>query len=326
MALDCVFTTGVIAVKEKNLLKEKLFRLAEMTAEEAFRALIEHGFGGGAETASTPYEYENLIAVEEKRLEAFIREYAPKETAAAYFLASRDFHNAKALLKAKYLGVSEEKMLAGEGLIPVSVLSSCVASSDFSALQEDNPELKTACEETLKCFEEETVSGAEIGVLFDRENMLYLTRVVKYNRLLKNFLAQKADMLNILTAFRAANQDLAEKYYLPCGTLSKAQLSALFLENEEKLLGAFLGAPYAEFDKVCLQARGKGLPFTDAEKRLASFETEYFAARKYELKREEPFLYYVLRRRVENANVRIVFAGKLAGLREAEIKNRLRTL
>ena len=78
--------------------------------------------------------------------------------------------------------------------------------------------------------------------------------------------------------------------------------------------------------KVCLQARGKGLPFTDAEKRLASFETEYFAARKYELKREEPFLYYVLRRRVENANVRTVFAGKLAGLREAEIKNRLRTL
>ncbi len=326
MALDCVFTTGVIAVKEKNLLKEKLFRLAEMTTEEAFRALIEHGFGGGAETASSPYEYEALISLEEKDLEAFIREYAPTKETAAYFLSPHDFHNAKALLKAKYLSLSEQKMLAGEGLIPISLLTSCVASSDFSPLEKVNAELKSACEEAAKLLEEETVSGSEIGLLFDRASNLHLLRVLKRNRLLKKFIVRKTDMINILTALRSKDSQQAEKYYLLGGELLKEKLAVFFGENEEKILAEFSTTPYSKFVKECVEAKQKGVPYFMAEKILAGFETEYFSARKYELKSEQPFLYYVLRRKIENANVRIVFAGKLAGLTEAEIKKRLRAL
>ena len=326
MALDCVFTTGVIAVKEKNLLKEKLFRLAEMTTEEAFRALIEHGFGGGAETASSPYEYEALISVEEKDSEAFIREYAPTKETAAYFLSPRDFHNAKALLKAKYLSLSEEKMLAGEGLIPISLLTSCVVSSDFSPLEELNSELKSACEEAVKLFEEEMVSGAQIGLLFDRASNQHLLRVLKRNRLLKKFIVRKTDMINILTALRSKDSQQAEKYYLLGGELLKEKLAVFFGENEEKILAEFSTTPYSNFVKACVEAKQKGVPYFIAEKMLAGFETECFSARKYELKSEQPFLYYVLRRKIENANVRIVFAGKLAGLTETEIKKRLRAL
>lgn len=324
MALDCVYTTGVIAVKEKNLLKDKLFRLVEMTAEEAFRALLEHGFGGGAETASSPYEYESLIAAEEKDLEAFIREYAPTKADAAYFLSPRDFHNAKALLKAKHLSVSEEKMLAGEGLIPVSVLSSCISSSDFSPLATVNPELKTACEEAAKLFEEETVSGAEVGLIFDKASYRHLLRVSKANGLLKKFVVKKIDMTNVLTALRVVDRETAKKYYLSGGTLTEEKLAVLFLEDEEKVLGGFSGTPYKAFVKTCLEAKQKSLPLSTAEKILAGFETEYLTERKYELKKNQPFLYYVLRRKIENANVRIVFAGRLAGLNEAEIKKRLR--
>ena len=326
MSLDSVFTTGVIAVKEKNLLNDKLFRLAELTAEEAFRALVEHGFGGGAETASSPYEYEALLSVEENRLEAFIREYAPTKETAAYFLSSRDFHNAKALMKAKYLSVPEEKMLSGEGLIPLSLLKTCVSSLDFSPLSEVNLELKLAFEEAATLMQEESVSGAELGFIFDKACYRYLLSVVKRNRLLKGFVRRKIDMMNILTALRAFDKERAEKYYLLGGELSVARLALLFQENEEKVLGEFSGSPYAEFVKACFEAKGKGVPFSQAEKMLAGLEIEYFAKRKYELKREQPFLYYVFKRKIENANVRIVLAGKLAGLNEAEIKKRLRAL
>ena len=47
--LDVAYTSGVIAVREKYLLKDKIFRFCESTAEEVFRALLENGFGGGAE-------------------------------------------------------------------------------------------------------------------------------------------------------------------------------------------------------------------------------------------------------------------------------------
>ena len=63
---------------------------------------------------------------------------------------------------------------------------------------------------------------------------------------------------------------------------------------------------------------------TEAEKFVGGYDVSYFSERKYALEKIEPFLYYVYRRRIENANVRIVFACLFAGLNEHEIKKRLR--
>jgi vacuolar-type H+-ATPase subunit C/Vma6 len=321
MSLSSVYTTGVIAVKEKSLLKDRLDRLAEMTVEEAFRALLEHGFGGGAETASSPYEYEALIAREERDLDAFILEYAPTSAAAAYFLSPRDFHNAKALFKARLLSVSAEKMLASEGQVPIAILSSCISSFDYSAI---SGELRLACEEAEKLLAEESVSGAELGLLFDKACYRHLRSVCKNNRTLRCFLVQKIDMINILTTVRAGVFDFAKQQYLSGGKLTEKTLEILAQGDGEKIKETFKNTQYAEFVRLCIDAREKNLPLSLAERLLGGYETDSFTARKYNLRKEEPFLYYVLRRKAENANVRIIFAGKLAGLGESEIKRRLR--
>ena len=119
MGKDVIYTNGVIAAREKYLLKEKLLRLCEGKVEDAFRIILESGYGSGAEVEGA-YDYEALIGAEERALDDFICEYAPSEADAAYLLAPRDFHNAKALLKAEYLHADAEKMLAPEGRISVS--------------------------------------------------------------------------------------------------------------------------------------------------------------------------------------------------------------
>ena len=86
MGKDVIYTNGVIAAREKYLLKEKLLRLCEGKAEDAFRILLESGYGSGAE-AEGAYDYEALIGAEERSLDDFIREYAPSEAEAAYLLA-----------------------------------------------------------------------------------------------------------------------------------------------------------------------------------------------------------------------------------------------
>ena len=151
MAIDVTYTNGVIAAREKYLLKDKIFRLAEMTAEDAFRSLVESGYGSGVVGADL-YAFERLIEAEEESLDAFIREYAPSKTELKYLLSPRDFHNAKALLKAAYLETEVDKMLAPEGEISVAVLSSCVKNGEFSPLEEVNPALKKVCEDVgLTC-------------------------------------------------------------------------------------------------------------------------------------------------------------------------------
>lgn len=320
---DTTYTNGVIASREKYLLKDKIFRLCELDAADAFRALLESGFGGGAESATGVHDYENLIAAEENSLDAFIREYAPSKVESIFLLSPRDFHNAKALVKAAYLGIDPTRMLAPQGLIEVTELSACIENKSFDALKEKNAALCEACEEAISSLEE-TPSGAKVGEIFEKALYGYLAETVKFKPIFKKLLAQKADMTNILTALRCGEETLAKEKYLPAGKLSAEKLGALFLEDKESALLAFADTPYKDFVKLCFADKEKGLPMTAAEKYLGGLETEYFAAKKYDLKKNEPFLYYVYRRRTENANVRIVFACLLAGQTEYEIKKRLR--
>lgn len=321
--IDVAYTNGVIAAREKQLLKDKLFRLCELPPEEAFRLLLESGFGGGAETSTSVYDFEKLIAVEEEKLDAFIREYAPSKAESAYLLAPRDFHNAKALIKAAYLKEDAEKMLTGEGLVSLQLLRDCVQSGNFEGLKSVCPALKTACEEGAALLEEER-SGAKLGAIFEKALYAYLKNVVKFKSVLKKLLSAKADMNNILTCVRAGEEETAKEMYLPAGKLTEKELSWIFNEDIQQAGASFEKTPYAQFVKLCMEAKTKGLPLTQAEKIRDSHDGAYFAERKYALERTEPFLYYVYRRKAECANVRIIFVCLLAGLSEQEIKFRIR--
>lgn len=321
--LDVGYTNGVIAAREKYLLKEKIVRFCELNAEDAFRALLDSGFGGGAETATSVYDYEKLIAAEEARLDEFIREYAPSEAEKVYLLSSRDFHNAKALIKSNYLHVDAERMLAPQGMVNTELISACLEKGDFSSLNEFNSYLGGACEAAVEFLKEDS-SGSKLGEIFEKAQYAYLWNVAKKKNTLKQLLIAKVDMTNILIAFRCASSESAQEKYLPFGSLNAQTLEKLFDEDMEKRQNALKNTPYADFAAKCFAAKEKGLPTSEAEKIRDGYDAAFFEKRKYELSKNEPFLYYVYRRRMECANVRIVFVCLLAGMSEADVKKRLR--
>lgn len=314
--LDPVYTNGVIAVKERLLLGEKLLRYTEMTAEEVLRALRESGFGSGAEGS----ESEALILAEENSLDGFIREYAPAARELAYLLSPRDFHNAKALCKAKKLNTGAEKLLAPEGLVKIADLTKAIDEGDVSALDK---ELGNAITQALAS---EDLSGAEVGAIFDIALYKHLGAKCKFSLLLKKLLAGKADRLNILTALRSPDGEFAQKLYVGGGKLKSAELEKLFDENADRAEKALNGTPYEQFYKLCYEAKQKGMPFTEAERALESYEAEYFAEKRFELEGKQPFLYYVFRRRAEIQNVRIILVCLNAGLKPQDIRKRLRAV
>ncbi len=324
MAKSIDYVNGVIAAKEVSLLGGKIIKLCEISAEEAFRAVIESGFGKGAE-ASDVYGYENILYADEKDTDGFIREYSPSDAERAYFLSPRDFHNAKALLKARYLAADADKMLAPEGLFSAEEISRCIKEEDYLPLGRDLAEaLKTAS--GLFNSGDGEVSGAEVGAVFENALYKHLFSVCAKNSTLKKLLVKKADMTNIITALRSASTEYAEKNYVYGGKLKKEQLEKLFSEDSEKAATSLDGTDYAEFARICLEDKFKGLPLTRAEIIRDDSEIDFLAERKYELKRTQPFLYYVLRRRAENSNLRILFVCLLAGMDENFIKKRMRAI
>ena len=314
--MDPIFTNGVIAVKERSLLGDKILRFPEMTAEEVLRALQESGFGSGAEST----DGEALCEAEERALDAFIREYAPSKTELGFLLSPRDFHNAKALTKAAKLNTDAEKLLAPEGLVPVECISAAVSKGDYSALEAN---LASAISEAIG---KEELTGAEIGAIFDIALYKHLYALCKWRKVLKKLLAGRADRLNILTAMRADDREFAEKLFVSGGVLGKKQFDAIFSEDSEIAAKALDKTGYGQFYSLCLAAKAKRLPFTEAERALESFESEYFFERKYELEGREPFLYYVFRRRAEIQNVRIILVCLNAGLSAQDIRRRLRAV
>ncbi|MDE6504444.1 MAG: V-type ATPase subunit [Clostridia bacterium] len=326
MAKDVVYTNGVIAAKEAQLLGGKILKLCEAGAEDAFRSLTENGFGKGADIKSFR-EYEKLIAADNADIDEFIRTYAPTDAEKSYFLAPRDFHNAKAAVKAQYAGGELQAMLAPDGLVPAEEIVRCVKENDYSALCS---ELKEACESAVKMFSDEedikTVSGAAVGLIFENAKYKYLLKACARNRFLKKLIISKIDMTNILTVFRSQTPEYALNNVIPGGKLKHGQLQALFSENTENAENSLNGTPYEEFLNLCFAAKNNSLPLTKAELMLDNAETDALEKKKYELKNKEPFLYYVLRRRAENANIRIIFVCLSAGMDEASVKSRLRAV
>ena len=320
MYFDTTYTNGVIAVKEKTLLKDKILRLCEVSTDEAFRMLLDSGFGGGA--TENVHEYEQLLQAEELLLDEFIRLYAPSQVEQAYFLLPRDFHNAKALFKARCLGENAEKMLVPQGLIDVEILQKCVAEKKYDALQ-DFPVLMEACKACETAVEQD-VSGVEIGSIFQRALYEALFLSVKRKRVLRTLLSAKIDMTNILTALSSGDEEQAKRQYLQGGTLTEKQLGVCYLEDIERIQRGFADTPFKTFIQLCMTAKEKRLPYVEAEKYRDGYDLSALEKRKFDLVKGEPFLYYVYRRKVEIANVRIVFACKFAGLDELQIKNRLR--
>lgn len=321
MAYDLLYTEGVIAVREKYLLKDRILRLCEMTAEDAFRSLLEYGFGGGAETASSIHDYEKLIEREEALLDEFILDYAPSRAESVYFLSPRDFHNAKALLKAKLLGEDAEKMLASRGLIDVETLSACVKSGDYTVLSAF-PKLKEVCQQVENAvLAGQTLSGKEIGLRFERATYQYLLDGCRFSAFLKRSIQSKMDMTNLLTAFRATDDEDVKVSFIEGGRL---RLSDVLAVRGDGWREGKAYKTYPEFLQLCILAKERGLPLTLPERYRDGFDVEKLHENRYELKRNEPFLYYVLCRKAENANVRIIFALQLLGASEQEMKKRLR--
>lgn len=310
---DIHYINGMIAVKERSLLGEKLLRCCEMTAEELLRTVRESGFGGG-----TAEDGEALCVAESAALDDFIRTYAPSRAIAEYLLSPRDFHNAKALCKANLLGTDPARLLAPAGLLPVDKIREAVESGETDGLGDP---LGGAVREVLQA---EKGEGAEIGMIFERALYRRLKKSCKRSGTLKKLLRGKADRTNILTALRAAEPD--ETLFVEGGTLGADllwKLSSLDMVSAKEL---FVKTPYAGFAALCLEAKEAGRPFAEAERELDSFETEYFRAHRLELEGKEPFLYYVFRRRAEISDVRILFVCVNAGLRPQEIRKRLRAV
>ena len=317
MRYDTTFTNGVIKARERSLLGDKILRMAESERDEAFRILLESGFGGETPVDS-PAQAEVLIRAEEAAVNEFIRTYAPDEKMKAFLLAEYDFHNAEGYVKCRYAGADEAKIISEDGLFPAAFVGKAVYSGELSGLP---AEMKEAIEGAQALFNEGKANGFEIDCLFKRKLFSYKKRLAK-DKHLKAILCASADAANVSSALRSRDAALAEKMFVEGGKLPKTRIIGLCELSFESIAAG----EYSNEIKLAAKAAAEGLPLTEFEKAADETPLGILEPVRYDMLGAHPFLYYIMRRRAEIRNVRIVTVSLAAGLSDAAIKNKLRNI
>ena len=130
-----VYSNARVRVMENTFLnQEKFNRLVySESVDEAIRVLLESNYGGG--TIAENGDYEKILRAEEDKVSAFMAESMPANCGMESFLMKQDYHNAKALTKAKYMRLEDaDFMLAPEGTVGISLLKECVNADAYTGL------------------------------------------------------------------------------------------------------------------------------------------------------------------------------------------------
>ena len=116
-----VYSNARVRVMENTFLnQEKFNRLVySESVDEAMRVLQESNYGGG--TIAENGDYEKILRAEEDKVSAFMAESMPEGCGMESFLMKQDYHNAKALTKAKYMRIERLPALMAKALSDIDL-------------------------------------------------------------------------------------------------------------------------------------------------------------------------------------------------------------
>ncbi len=209
-----VYVNARIKALENSLLSQmQLTRLMDAeTLEDAFKVLVESGYGQGA-GVDNPYEYEKLLKYEEKNALDFLKENAVPKYGLEAFLVEVDYHNAKAFMKAKYLKMEDTShLVVSSGQVDLDVMKDNIFADNYDSFSKEMAK-------ALETIDLEFVNGNRSPALIDTtldkacyEEIFSLLQKKKNTAIYKYFTA-KCDFSNIGTFVRCKNLGLDEKFF-----------------------------------------------------------------------------------------------------------------
>lgn len=312
-----LYASGRAVSKEKSLLgDDRLKRMIEGGETEALKILSEVGFGAGDNAGEAA---DAVSAEETAKLCAFIKEAAPDDKTAKFFLYPNDFKNAEALIKSKYLKIETE--LSPNGLFDTKDLKEKIFADSYGALP---PFMAKALFNADKEFVEGTASGVSINSLFTKALYDELFSLKIKNAFISKILCAKADMINIGIALRTRDSELAEKQFVHTGKLDKTALKAVCEDDFDKIREGFRFDDYKDGINAAVNGLENGAGLKGFEKMSDGYAVKLVKKHRYGNEGDFPFIRYCFYKLADIANVRIILVGLRGGLSAAEITDRLR--
>jgi len=314
------YAVARIRSKEMQLLDTQFINqlMAAPGYNECIKMLLDKGWGKEGIT-----ELEQILKYEQDKTWAFISELVENVSEFDVMLIPNDYHNLKAAIKMVYSGLDKEKSLfTHRGTISAETILKAIKKQDYSLLPEH---MRFSASEAYKVLTE-TGDGQLCDLIIDKAALeaLYSAGKKKTDDVLKLFCEMKIGSSNIKIAVRAQrtgkSMEWIKRALAPCDTLDIERLSQAAVLGFEELCEYLGHTEYAE-------------GVDDLKHSLSHFERwcdnkliHAIQPQKYNPFSIGPIAAYLLARQNEIKTVRIILLGKLNGISDQVIRERLRIM
>ena len=324
---DYSFICGYMAARDKYLLTlEKLDRMLDSkTMGDAIRVLQDLNYADETENIVAS-EFEPLLSRELKKTYSLILPYVPDRSYFEIFLYPSDYHNVKTLLKAEFLGLRTNKFLMETGSVPTGELAAIVNGRRYEDMRE---EMARGVQEAL---EEYSVSHdpQTIDLVLDKacyRDMSSLAAGLDSD-FIKGYLTLKIDIINLIAFIRVKEMEKQRGFFSKVFIENGSIQEDVFEEGFDEPITLF--ADRLESDRLrnalvesvkMIRETGR---VTALEKLCDNLLLEYIKEARYITYGIEPLIAYIAAKEHEVKTVRIIMAGKLAGISPELIRERVR--
>ncbi len=306
--------------------RDRIARLAECKSlSDAYALLSEAGVPLIRGENGEVLREESLLGILKRAYETVV-ELAPDSGAIRLWLYPYDCNNLKAAIKAFIRRIDPASMMFDFGTVPASAIVEMVKKGSFRDL---SPALLSAANEAITAYAK-TKNPQQIDLILDRACYTDMLRAAHAtgNDYVERLVRAKIDLVNISIAIRILRMQSGDAGYalladalLDGGVLEKEELIKLSHDGEDAILARLGSTEYGRFADAIL-ASDRSSSVLD---RLADdFWMSMICETKFIPVGLEVMVSFLLAHEYEVKNLRIVLAGKEAGLPVATIRERIR--
>lgn len=327
MGADYTFACAQVRCAEKYLLnRERLGVMVEArTMEDACKVLQDARYGTEGQVIQ-PASYEKTLAQETEKLYQFLGSIVPDPKVLRLFSYPADYHNIKALLKAEFLDIDGSQALLPGGAIEPAAMAVLVRERNTIPM---TTRMKKALEEAVDTHAR-TRDPQLVDLICDKACYEDVREAAQEtgNRFAQGYVRLLIDTLNLKTFVRCQRMGQPWSFFgnvfLPGGNIDEKVFVAGYEEPFQQFAGRLIVYDLLEAaEEGGAQMKETG-SFTALERLCDNALIRYVRQAKYISFGLEPLIAYMVARQMETKNVRIILAGKAAGLDPERIRERVR--
>lgn len=320
---DYLFISTYLHSRERDLLTAaRMERMIEApTAEEAAKVLGEIGYGEFSAVSES--ELSAVLAREQEKLFQDLYRFVPDRSVVDVFKVKYDYHNLKALLKARAMGVDGRRLLLDAGRVSAAELEKAVTEGDYGSLPDALRMAAVEASEVLSTTGDPQRSDFVLDRAYYAE-MLSAAQDTGSSFLVR-YVRASIDAANLRSAVRTLRMkkgaDLLRRVLVEGGTVSPDSIQTAALSGSlEELFRPTQLRRAAELGTAAAQ----GGSLTAFEKACDDAVTAVAAGAKSVPFGVEAVVSFLAAKEIEFTAVRIIMSSRMAGIDGDTIRERLR--